>query len=80
MSAARGGCEDQLGTAYVLQGTAGGWRWTGNWQPISALRTGAWNTLAVQVPADAALLSSLGVQFATNGAFNGTVYIDSVNF
>jgi hypothetical protein len=65
---------------YVLQGAAGGWRWTGNWQPISALRTGAWNTLAVQVPADAALLSSLGVQFTTNGAFNGTVYIDSVNF
>jgi hypothetical protein len=23
---------------------------------------------------------SLGVQFTTNGAFNGTVYIDSVNF
>jgi hypothetical protein len=65
---------------YVLQGAAGGWRWTGNWQPISALKTGAWNTLTVQVPADAALLSSLGVQFSTNGAFNGTVYIDSVNF
>jgi hypothetical protein len=34
----------------------------------------------VQIPSDAALLSSLGVQFATNGAFNGAVYIDSVNF
>jgi hypothetical protein len=65
---------------YVLQGAAGGWRWTGNWQPVSALKTGAWNTLTVQIPADAALLSSLGVQFTTNGAFNGTVYIDSVNF
>lgn len=65
---------------YVLQGASGGWRWTGNWQPISALKTGAWNTLTVQVPADAALLSSLGVQFTTNGIFNGTVYIDSVNF
>ena len=33
----------------MLQGAAGGWRWTGNWQPISALKTGAWNTLTVQV-------------------------------
>jgi hypothetical protein len=48
--------------------------------PINAPRSGAWNTLAVQVPADAALLSSLGVQFVTNGAFSGTVYIDSVDF
>jgi hypothetical protein len=42
--------------------------------------TGAWNTLTVQVPQDAALLSSLGVQVTTNGTFNGTVYVDSVNF
>jgi len=65
---------------YVLQGAAGGWQWTGNWQPASALKLGAWNTLTVTVPANAALLSSLGVQFATNGTFSGTVNVDSVNF
>jgi hypothetical protein len=65
---------------FVLQGAAGGWRWTGNWQPLSALRQGAWNTITVQVPANAALLSSLGVEFTTSGSYSGTVYIDSVNF
>jgi hypothetical protein len=65
---------------FVLQGAAGGWRWTGNWQPLSALRQGAWNTITVQVPANAALLSSLGVEFTTSGAYSGTVYVDSVNF
>ena len=34
----------------------------------------------IAVSVAAALLSSLGVQFTTNGTFNGTVYIDSVNF
>lgn len=65
---------------FVLQGAAGGWRWTGNWQPLSALRQGAWNTITVQVPTNAALLSSLGVEFTTSGSYSGTVYIDSVNF
>jgi hypothetical protein len=59
---------------YVLQGAAGGWRWSGNWQPISALRTGAWNTLAVQVPQDATLPSSLDVQFTPNGVKHHRVY------
>lgn len=65
---------------FILQGAAGGWTWTGNWQPASALKFGAWNTVTVQVPVNAAALSSLGVQFSTNGAYNGTVYVDSVNF
>ena len=66
-----GGCPDYLHTALCAARSCG---WlaleTGNWQPISALRAGAWNTLTVQVPADAASSSSLGVQFTTNGAFN----------
>jgi hypothetical protein len=65
---------------YVMQNASGNWKWTGNWQAISGLKLGAWNTLTVQVPSDAALLSSLGVQFTTSGAYTGTVYIDSVNF
>lgn len=65
---------------FVLQGAAGGWRWTGNWQAASALRQNAWNTITVQVPSNAALLSSLGVEITTSGNYNGTIYIDSVNF
>lgn len=65
---------------YVLQGAASGWAWTGNWQPVSALSKGAWNTLAVQVPANASALAELGVQFGTSGAFTGAAYIDSVSY
>jgi len=65
---------------YVQQGASANWTWTGNWQPMTALKAGAWNTLSVTVPANAGLLSSLGVQFATSGTYNGTVYVDSVNF
>ena len=52
---------------YVLQGAAGGWCWTGNWRPVSALTPGAWNTLSVTVPPGAAPLNSLGVEFSTEG-------------
>jgi hypothetical protein len=65
---------------FVLQNAAGNWKWTGNWQPISALRLGAWNTLTVTVPSNASLLASLGVSFTTSGTYAGTVYVDSVNF
>jgi len=66
---------------YVQQGAAGGWLWTGNWQPVSSLTAGAWNTLTVNVPANAATpLYQLGVQFATNAAWTGTCYIDSVSW
>lgn len=64
---------------YVQEGASGNWRWTGNWQPVAALRPGAWNTLTVQVPANAAALSALGVEFSTR-TYNGTLYVDSVNF
>src|SRR2546428_13122621 len=29
---------------YVQQGAAGGWTWTRDWQPVSSLHAGAWNT------------------------------------
>lgn len=65
---------------YVMQGASGGWKWTGTWKAISSLQLNAWNTITVKVPSNAALLSSLGVQFTTSGTYSGTVYIDSVNF
>jgi hypothetical protein len=63
-----------------MQNASGNWKWTGSWKAIGSLKLGAWNTVTVQVPSDAALLSSLGVQFTTSGTYSGTVYIDSVNF
>jgi len=66
---------------YVQQGAAGGWLWTGNWQPVTSLTAGAWNTLTVNVPSNAATpLYQLGVQFATNAAWTGTCYIDSISW
>jgi hypothetical protein len=41
---------------------------------------GQWVTLTVVVPASAATITRLGVQLHTAGAFDGTVYVDSVNY
>ena len=65
---------------YVLQGAAGGWVWTGNWQNAASLQAGSWNTLVVQVPANASALAELGVQFSLNGTATGTAYVDSVSW
>src|SRR5262249_25029984 len=63
---------------YVLQGAGGNWAWTGNLQPMSALKAGAWNTLQVTVPAGAAALYSLGVEFTTGKTWTGICYVDAV--
>ncbi len=66
---------------YVLQGSGGGWKWTGNWQSTANLTPNAWNTLQVTVPTDAVTpLDSLGVEFSTNGAWTGVCYIDTVGW
>jgi Glycoside hydrolase family 44 len=66
---------------YVQQGAGGGWLWTGNWQAITSLTAGAWNTITVTVPSNAVTpLYQLGVQFATNAAWTGTCYIDTVSW
>jgi hypothetical protein len=66
---------------YVQQGSSGGWSWTGNWQPVSNLKTNAWNTLTVAVPGNAATpLHQLGVQFSAGTAWSGTAYVDSVGW
>jgi hypothetical protein len=64
---------------YVQQGSAGGWLWTGNYQPIGNLATNAWNTITVTVPSNAVIpLYQLGVQFSVSSSWTGTCYIDSV--
>ena len=66
---------------YVLQGASGGWAWTGSWTPVANLTANSWNTITVTVPAAAKVpLYTLGVEFATNGAWSGTCYIDSVTW
>jgi hypothetical protein len=66
---------------YVQQGSGGGWTWTGNYQAISNLQTGAWNTLTVTVPSNAVTpLYQLGVQFFTNATWSGTCYIDTISW
>ena len=66
---------------YIQQGSGGGWQWTGNYQTVSSLKTGAWNTLTVAVPANAATpLYQLGMQFFTSAAWSGTCYVDSVSW
>jgi hypothetical protein len=66
---------------FVLQGASGSWTWTGNWQAISSLQVGAWNTLTVAVPANAVTpLYQLGVEIGTSGAATSTVYVDSVSW
>ena len=64
---------------YVLQGASGGWAWTGNWQPSSALQAGNWNTLTVKVPSNAAALYEMGVQFSVNSG-GSAAYVDAVNW
>jgi len=65
---------------YLLQGSAGGWRWTGAYKTLSSLSQGKWNTITVAVPSNASPLAQLGVEITTNGTYNGTIYVDSVNY
>jgi hypothetical protein len=65
---------------FVLQGASGNWTWTGNWQPIASLKTNAWNTLTVTVPANATSLFELGVDVTTNATWSGIVYVDSISW
>src|SRR4029077_1564606 len=63
---------------FVQEGEAGGWNWHGNWQPLRALQLGQWNTLTVDVPADAQAIQAIGVEFFSSVASSDTVYVDSV--
>ena len=65
---------------YVLEGAAGGWRWTGTYKSVGQLRLGEWNAIQVVVPSNATPLYSLGVEFFSDGSTAGTAYVDSVNW
>lgn len=65
---------------YVLEGAAGGWRWTGNYKSLSQLQPGEWNAIQVVVPSNAAQLDSLGVEFFSDGSTASTAYVDSVTW
>ncbi|MBL8956095.1 MAG: hypothetical protein JNK82_35305 [Myxococcaceae bacterium] len=61
---------------FVLESNT--WRYTGVWTAGSALTKGAWNTLSVNVPANAAPLYQLGLELTPAAGWSGTVYVDSV--
>ena len=64
-----------------MQGSGGGWAWTGQWLAASQLKFGAWNTITVAVPSNASTpLYQLGVQFQTSGTSSAIAYVDSVKW
>jgi hypothetical protein len=65
---------------YVLQGAGGGWAWTGTYRSIGQLQGGAWNTLTVTVPSNAAALAELGVVFSRNSGSGSPAYVDTVAY
>jgi hypothetical protein len=44
------------------------------------LTAGVWNTITVTIPSGSGAIGSVGVQVSVTGAWNGTVYIDSVTW
>ena len=67
--------------AYVMQGGAGGWSWTGTTLSGAQLALGSWNTLLVTVPPNAAVpLDQLGVEFTTSSPWTGACFVDSVRW
>ncbi|EAU63756.1 hypothetical protein STIAU_2151 [Stigmatella aurantiaca DW4/3-1] len=66
---------------FIIQGAGGGWKYTGAWVSTEPMTAGSWNTLTLQVPANAVSpLAELGLEIFTNGAWSGTVYLDSVSW
>lgn len=66
---------------YVMQGSGGGWAWTGTWRSISSLTAGSWNQISVTVPANAATpLSQLGLELKTGSGWTDSVYVDAVSW
>jgi hypothetical protein len=66
---------------FVLQGAAGGWKWSGAWVAATSLKAGAWNTVSFQVPAGAVSpFHELGLEIFTEGSWKGSLYVDSVSW
>lgn len=66
---------------YAPQGAAGGWTWTGSWRSVSQLTASQWNTITLQLPANAVTpLAELGVEVTTNATYTSAMYIDAVSW
>jgi hypothetical protein len=47
---------------------------------VSSLKAGAWNTLTLPVPSGAVSpFAELGLELFTDGAWTGSLYVDSVS-
>jgi hypothetical protein len=64
---------------YVQEGS-GSYVFTGNYQLVSGLSQGNWNTLTVQVPSNAAPILKVGVQFVLNGTVTTAAYVDAIDW
>jgi hypothetical protein len=61
---------------YVMDGS---WTWTGNNVEYDQLEKNSWNTVSLTIPANAANpINEIGVQLSTSDAFNGSIYMDSI--
>lgn len=66
---------------FVLQGAAGKWKWNGTWIAATSLKAGTWNTLTLQVPANAVSpFQELGLEIFTDAAWTGPLYVDAVSW
>lgn len=65
---------------FAQENASNGWAWHANWQPVANLTLGAWNTLTIAIPAGAAPLQSIGVEYNISAAWSGATYVDSVDW
>ena len=66
---------------FLLQGAAGGWKWSGSWIAATSLKAGTWNTVTLPVPAGAVSpFQELGLEIFTEGSWKGSLYVDSVSW
>ena len=63
---------------YVLE--TGTFRFTGTKVATAGLARDAWTTVKVTVPAGAAAILRMGVQFGSTGVWTDTVYVDSISW
>jgi hypothetical protein len=66
---------------FLLQGEAGGWKWSGTWVAATSLKAGTWNTVTLPVPAGAVSpFQELGLEIFTEASWKGSLYVDSVSW
>jgi probable HAF family extracellular repeat protein len=68
------------GIEWIQPFARSGREWHGNWTFIGNLQLGAWNTITVDVPQDAAGLEALGLELFIPDPYTGVVYLDSIDY